>query len=113
VRLSAGVYLKGSFALGLGRHPTPTSISSSRHHQSLDGPQERAVRELHRVLPDQEEHWAHNLEGSYASLHDLRQRAEPGYGLAVRRQRQPKTWSGLRNDNTEVFRWVLHNRALR
>jgi hypothetical protein len=63
------------------------------------------------VLPNQEEHWAHVLEGSYASLADLRKRADPRTPwLYVDNGSRDMEWST--HDNTEVFRWVLHNRAL-
>jgi aminoglycoside adenylyltransferase-like protein len=105
----AGVYLKGSFALGSGDLHADVDFLVATH-RPLDGPQEAAVRDLHRVLPDQEEHWAHNLEGSYASVSDLRQRADPTAWLYVDNGSRDMEWSA--HDNTEVFRWVLHNRAL-
>jgi Domain of unknown function (DUF4111) len=106
----AGVYLKGSFALGSGDVHADVDFLVATH-QALSGPQEAAIRELHSVLPDQEAHWAHHLEGSYASLHDLRQRADPETAwLYVDNGNRDMEWSS--HDNTEVFRWVLHHRAL-
>jgi hypothetical protein len=106
----AGVYLKGSFALGSGDIHADVDFLVTTHH-GLDLEQETAVRDLHRVLPDQEEHWAHVLEGSYASLDDLQARADPNIPwLYVDNGNRDMEWSS--HDNTEVFRWVLHNRAL-
>jgi hypothetical protein len=105
-----GVYLKGSFALGSGDIHADVDFLVATHH-GLDAEQETAVRELHRVLPDREEHWAHVLEGSYASLDDLRARADPDTSwLYVDNGSREMEWSS--HDNTGVFRWVLHNRAL-
>jgi hypothetical protein len=106
----AGVYLKGSFALESGDiHADVDFLVATQH--GLDAEQETAVRDLHRVLPDQEEHWAHVLEGSYASLDQLRVRADPSTPwLYVDNGNRDMEWST--HDNTEVFRWVLYNRAL-
>jgi hypothetical protein len=106
----AGVYLKGSFALESGDiHADVDFLVATQH--GLDAEQETAVRDLHRVLPDQEEHWAHVLEGSYASLDQLRVRADPSTPwLYVDNGDRDMEWST--HDNTEVFRWVLYNRAL-
>jgi predicted nucleotidyltransferase len=106
----AGVYLKGSFALGSGDIHSDVDFLVVTHRR-LDAAQETAIRGLHRVLPDREDHWAHNLEGSYASLDDLRMRADPSMPwLYVDNGNRDMEWST--HDNTEVFRWVLHNRAL-
>lgn len=106
----AGVYLKGSFALGSGDIHADVDFLVATH-QRLDAEQEAAIRDLHRVLPDREEHWAHVLEGSYARLHDLQERADPSTPwLYVDNGNRDMEWST--HDNTEVFRWVLHNRAL-
>lgn len=105
----AGVYLKGSFALGSGDIHSDVDFLVATH-QRPDAVQEAAIRDLHRVLPDHQEHWAHNLEGSYASLDDLRKRADPSTPwLYVDNGNRDMEWST--HDNTEVFRWVLHNRA--
>lgn len=106
----AGVYLKGSFALGSGDVHADVDFLVATHGR-LDAAQETAVRDLHEVLPDEEVHWAHVLEGSYASLDDLRARADPSTPwLYVDNGNREMEWST--HDNTEVFRWVLHNRAL-
>jgi hypothetical protein len=106
----AGVYLKGSFALGSGDiHSDVDFLVATRDR--LDAVQEAAVRGLHAELPDLEAHWAHNLEGSYASVDDLRRRADASTPwLFVDNGDRHLQWST--HDNTEVFRWVLHNRAL-
>lgn len=104
-----GLYLKGSFALGSGDMHADVDflVATCR---ALDREQETAVRRLHSVLPGHGEHWAHVLEGSYASVDDLRQRAEPGTSwLYVDNGSRDMEWSA--HDNTEVFRWVLHNAA--
>jgi hypothetical protein len=105
-----GVYLKGSFALGAGDvHADVDFLVATR--SPLAAAQETAVRDLHRQLPDREEHWAHHLEGSYASVGDLQRRADPGTPwLYVDNGNTEMEWST--HDNTEVFRWVLHRRAL-
>jgi hypothetical protein len=106
----AGVYLKGSFALGSGDIHADVDFLVATYRR-LDAAQEANVRELHRMLPDQAEHWAHVLEGSYASLHGLRERADPSTPwLYVDNGNRDMEWSP--HDNTEVFRWVLHNRAI-
>jgi hypothetical protein len=105
-----GVYLKGSFALGSGDLHSDVDFLVATH-QRLDASQEAAIRDLHRVLPDHKERWAQVLEGSYASLDDLRTRADPSTPwLYVDNGSREMEWST--HDNTEVFRWVLHNRAL-
>lgn len=105
-----GVYLKGSFALGSGDiHSDVDLLVATR--EALRESELAAVRDLHRVLPDHEEPWAHVLEGSYASLDDLRQRADPSVQwLYVDNGSREMGWSA--HDNTEVFRWVLRNRAI-
>jgi hypothetical protein len=105
-----GVYLTGSFALGVGDvHADVDFLVATA--QSLNAAQEQAIGEFHAVFSDREEHWAHNLEGSYASLDDLRKRAEAGTPwLYVANGGRVMEWSA--HDNTEVSRWVLRNRAL-
>jgi hypothetical protein len=106
-----GVYLQGSLALGSGDIHADVDFLVATHH-AMDAEQETAVRDLHREFPDQEEHWAHVLEGSYASLDQLRVRADRSTPwLYVDNGSRDMEWST--HDNTEVFRWVLHNRALR
>ncbi|MCW2792080.1 MAG: hypothetical protein JWO76_1178 [Nocardioides sp.] len=106
----AGVYLKGSFALGSGDMYADVDFLVATHKR-LDVAQEAAIRDLHRVLPDRGPHWAQVLEGSYATLGDLRGRAHPSIPwLYVDNGNRTMEWST--HDNTEVFRWVLHHRAL-
>jgi hypothetical protein len=106
----AGVYLKGSFALGSGDLYSDVDFLVATHRR-LSTTQEVAIRRLHAVLLEREEHWAHNLEGSYASVGDLRRRADTRTPwLYVDNGNRDMEWS--HHDNTEVFRWVLHNRAL-
>ncbi len=106
----AGVYLKGSFALGSGDVHADVDFLVATH-RPLRPDQETAVRRLHAVLPDRGEHWARHLEGSYASVDDLRRRADPDTPwLYVDNGNREMEWSS--HDNTEVFRWVLHHRAL-
>ena len=105
-----GVYLKGSFALGAGDlHADVDFLVAIR--QPLQPDEERAVRQLHRTFPDRSEHWAQVLEGSWATVDELRARAEPSTPwLYVDNGQREMEWST--HDNTEVFRWVLRNRAL-
>jgi hypothetical protein len=60
-----GVYLTGSFALGDGDGDGDCDflvVTSGR----LGSERERALRWLHRGMPDRPGYWAYNLEGSYA-----------------------------------------------
>jgi hypothetical protein len=105
-----GVYLTGSFALGSGDLDADVDFLVATRDR-LGAAQEAAVRTLHRTLPDREAHWAHVLEGSYAGLDDLRRRADPHTPwLYVDNGNREMEWSA--HDNTEVFRWVLHHRAV-
>ena len=105
-----GVYLKGSFALGAGDAHADVDFLIVTNGPLSRG-QEEAVREVHRRLPDRAEHWAHVLEGSYAELADLRERADSDKPwLYVDNGQREMELSA--HDNTEVFRWVLKNRAL-
>jgi hypothetical protein len=106
----AGVYLQGSFALGSGDIYSDVDFLVATQRR-LNSAQQAALRHLHAELPDREEHWAHNLEGSYASLDELRHRADASTPwLYVDNGSCVMEWS--KHDNTEVLRWVLHNRAL-
>ncbi|EON24259.1 hypothetical protein CF8_1735 [Nocardioides sp. CF8] len=105
-----GVYLKGSFALGSGDvHADVDFLVVTR--EELDTDEESLIREIHRQLPDRPEHWAHNLEGSYAPVDQLHERADPNqpwlYVDNGQREMELST-----HDNTETFRWVLKNRGL-
>jgi predicted nucleotidyltransferase len=105
-----GVYLTGSFALGSGDlHSDVDFLVVTR--KGPDASQAAGLRDLHRVLPDREEHWAHHLEGSYAGLADLGGRADASTPwLYVDNGRRDMEWSV--HDNTELSRWVLYHRAL-
>lgn len=105
-----GIYLTGSFALGAGDiHADVDFLAVTR--QPLDDEEERRVRQLHRRLPDRPEHWAHNLEGSYAPINELRERADAD-----------RPWLYINNGeremehsnhcNTETLRWVLRQHGL-
>lgn len=105
-----GVYLTGSFALGSGDVHSDVDFLVVLT-RPLAQPQLDAVRALHRVLPDRPEHWARHLEGSYATLADVAGRAGDGPPwLYVDNGQRELAWS--RHDDTEVFRWVLKNRAI-
>jgi predicted nucleotidyltransferase len=105
-----GVYLTGSFALGAGDVYADVDFLTIVH-QPLSAQEESGIRELHASLPDRPEHWAHVLEGSYAPVADLQQRAHrTRTWLYVDNGNRDMAWS--RHDNTEVFRWVLKNRAI-
>ena len=105
-----GTYLKGSFALGAGDVHADVDFLVVTE-RALTADEERRVRALHRRLPDGDEHWAHNLEGSWATRDQVRRRAEPGVGwLYVNNGSREMEWSD--HDNTEVFRWVLRNCAV-
>ncbi len=105
-----GAYLKGSFALGAGDPHADVDflVVTSR---ALDPGQDAGIREIHRRLPDRPEHWAHVLEGSYATAEQLHLRADPDqpwlYVDNGQREMELST-----HDNTETFRWVLRNRGL-
>lgn len=105
-----GVYLTGSLALGCGDVHADVDFLVATNRQ-LSPSQQASVRGLHRELPARHEHWAHVLEGSYASLDDLRERAAPSTPwLYVDNGSRDMEWSA--HDNTEVLRWVLHHRAV-
>ena len=105
-----GVYLKGSFALGAGDvHADVDFLVATLRELGPD--EESSVREIHRIMPNRAEHWAHVLEGSYAPLDHLRARADPAQSwLYVDNGQREMQWST--HDNTETFRWVLKNRGL-
>ena len=105
-----GVYLKGSFALGAGDvHADVDFLVVTR--QELDPDEESSIREIHRRMPTRAEHWAHVLEGSYATADQLRERADPQQPwLYVDNGQREMEFST--HDNTETFRWVLKNRGL-
>jgi predicted nucleotidyltransferase len=105
-----GVYLTGSFALGGGDAASDCDflvITSGR----LSGERERALRQLHKEIPDWPGYWSYNLEGSYAPKADLQTLAalrRPW--LYVNRGGREMEWSA--HCNTEDVRWVLRERPL-
>lgn len=73
--------------------------------------EEARVRAIHRSMPDRADNWSRHLEGSYASLDQLRERADPETPwLYVDNGAREMEWST--HDNNEIFRWVLWHRAL-
>ncbi|MDQ3484880.1 MAG: DUF4111 domain-containing protein [Actinomycetota bacterium] len=105
-----GVYLKGSFALGVGDvHADVDFLVVTR--QELDPGEESNIREIHRRIPTRTEHWAHVLEGSYATADQLRERADPNQPWLYVDNGQGEMELSA-HDNTETFRWVLRNRGL-
>lgn len=105
-----GVYLTGSFALGDGDAASDCDflvVSVDR----LGRDDERALRRLHKEIPESGSYWATNLEGSYAPRPDLRTPATLGRPwLYVNRGAREMVWSA--HCNTEDVRWVLRERPL-
>lgn len=105
-----GAYLKGSFALGTGDIWADVDFLVVTS-EAISSQEEAAVRAIHRSMPERLDNWSQHLEGSYASLAQLRERAEPETPwLYVDNGAREMEWST--HDNNEVFRWVLRNRAL-
>lgn len=105
-----GVYLVGSFALGAGDIHADVDLLVVIQ-QELDPRQEWTIREIHRQLPSRADHWAGVLEGSYATVEHLRERADPNQPWPyVDNGQQEMQWSA--HDNTEALRWVLRNGGL-
>ena len=76
----AGVYLTGSFALGAGDLYSDCDflvVTDDRLTEAM----ERQLRALHDEIPTRDEHWAINLEGSYAPREDLEALADDVVGL--------------------------------
>lgn len=105
-----GIYLKGSFALGAGDVHADVDFLVVTNRE-LDSDEESKIRDIHRQMPTRAEHWAHVLEGSYATIDQLRERANPNdpwlYVDNGQTEMEPST-----HDNTETFRWILKNRGL-
>ncbi len=105
-----GVYLTGSFALG-GGDPASDCDFLTVTDGRLDRDEERALRRLHKEIPDWPGYWAYNLEGSYASQADLTTLGTLGKPwLYVNRGGREMEWSP--HCNREDVRWVLVNRPL-
>lgn len=105
-----GIYLKGSFALGAGDVHADVDFLVVTNRE-LDSDEESKIREIHRQMPTKTEHWARVLEGSYATVDQLRERADPNQPWLYVDNGQQEMESST-HDNTETFRWVLKNRAL-
>lgn len=105
-----GAYVKGSFALGTGDLWADVDfLVVTAGAMSAD--EEARVKAIHRSMPDRADNWSQHLEGSYASIAQLRERANPNDPwLYVDNGAREMEWST--HDNNEIFRWVLMNRAL-
>ena len=105
-----GMYLTGSFALGAGDLYSDCDflvVTDGRITES----EEQALRALHDEIPTRDEHWAINLEGSYAPRDDLETLAALGREwLYVDRGRRELQWSD--HCNTLDVRWVLRERGI-
>jgi len=66
----AGAYVQGSFALGAGDLHSDCDWIVAVHDQPTPE-QEAALRALHDELPTREQHWPHDMEGSYAPIDEL------------------------------------------
>ncbi|MEJ7796473.1 MAG: aminoglycoside adenylyltransferase domain-containing protein [Nocardioides sp.] len=66
----AGAYVQGSFALGSGDQQSDCDWLVATH-ESLTEHQVVGLRELHDEIPMREDHWSHDLEGSYAPIAEL------------------------------------------
>lgn len=105
-----GAYLKGSFALGTGDIWADVDFLVVTE-DAMSADEEARVRAIHQSMPDRADNWSQHLEGSYASIAQLRERADPDKPwLYVDNGAREMEWST--HDNNEVFRWVLLNRAL-
>lgn len=105
-----GVYLTGSFALGASDHYSDCDFLVVTDGRVTEE-RERALRDLHDEIPTRDEHWAINLEGSYAPREDLETLAALGrdWLYADRGWRQMQ-WSD--HCNTLDERWVLRERGI-
>jgi predicted nucleotidyltransferase len=105
-----GVCLTGSFAHGAGDAASDCDflvVTTGR----VGGEREVALRQLHEEIPASPGYWAHNLEGSYAPMADLRTLAALGRPwLYVNRGGREIERSA--HCNTEDVRWLLRERPL-
>ncbi len=105
-----GAYVKGSFALGTGDVWADVDFLVVTKGTMSDDEDAR-VRDIHRSMPDRTDNWSQPLEGSYASLAQLHERADLDTPwLYVDNGAREMEWST--HDNNEIFRWVLRHRAL-
>jgi hypothetical protein len=66
----AGAYVQGSFALGAGDQHSDCDWIVALHERP-SASQEAELRALHDELPTREQHWPHDMEGSYAPIGEL------------------------------------------
>jgi hypothetical protein len=66
----AGAYLQGSFALGAGDLHSDCDWLVATHGPLTDG-QISALRAVHDEIPTRDDHWPHDLEGSFAPIEEL------------------------------------------
>lgn len=105
-----GAYVEGSFALGAGDRDSDVDVIVVLR-SPLTARQERLIREFQRQFPTRTDHWALNLEGSYALLDDLRDPHGVGRPwLFVDRGHSELAWDSHGNDY--VHRWVLREHGL-
>lgn len=105
-----GAYLKGSFALGTGDIWADVDFLVVTE-RAMSADEDARVRAIHRSMPGRADNWSQHLEGSYASLAQVRERADPETPwLYVDNGAREMEWST--HDNNEIFRWVLRHRAL-
>ena len=105
-----GVYLTGSFALGAGDLYSDCDFLAVTKGRATEE-HEKALRDLHDEIPTRDEHWAINLEGSYAPREDLE--TLPALGrdwLYIDRGRREMQWSD--HCNTLDERWILRERGI-
>jgi hypothetical protein len=66
----AGAYVQGSFALGAGDQHSDCDWIVAVHHP-VSASEEAALRALHDEIPTRDGQWVHDIEGSYAPIHEL------------------------------------------
>ena len=105
-----GVYLTGSFALGVGDDASDVDVLVVSD-AAIAPEQEAAIRAVHARLPDRPEHWARHLEGSWVPAAALRDRVgvHPPW-LYV--DNGSRTMEHSRHDDTENARWVLRHAGI-
>lgn len=105
-----GIYLTGSFALGCGDLASDVDflVVSSR---DLTRQEEDGARELHRMLPERAEHWAHRLEGSWVSAAALRDPVG-AHAPWLYVDNGSRLMEHSRHDDTWHGRWVFRHAAV-
>lgn len=105
-----GAYLLGSFALGAGDEHSDVDFLIVTV-DAVDTRQESALRALHAAFPDQPQHWAQHLEGSYVPAAALRRPGRPpGRWLYVDNGSPRLEFSS--HDDTAVLRWVMRSSGI-